>query len=144
MVVSPNLLCSGNSCDSKGLRSLDRVFLLTFVILVQTPRFTSNSTLTIKLLTSHQTPRSTPNSSYNIKLLTSHQTPRFTSNSTQHPSSSLQRYTIKRRPQPTSTVWTRPPRDGWRRGESSRQELPRKPSRGALSARVPAKTADND
>ena len=69
----------------------------------------------------------------------------FHAPSTQHPSSSLQRHLPRRYlphnyPQPTCTVWRHSPRDGWRSGEVSRAELPRKQCYGASSARVPAKT----
>jgi len=71
----------------------------------------------------HHTPRS------------KHHTPRFTSNSTQHQTPrSLHTTPIKlaTTPSPSNgtrnhdTVWTRPPRDGWRNGAVSRQNGKRK------------------
>ena len=138
MVVSPNLLCSGNSCDSKGLRSLGSVFLLPFVILVQKQHFN------IKLLTSPSySSLQTSYSTLHIKLHASHQTPRnikLHAPSTQHPSSSLQRHHHQTAPTTNEHRVDTITRDGWRSGKVSRAELPRKQCHGASSAGVPAKT----
>ena len=145
MVVSPNLLCSGNSCASKGLRSLGSVFLLPFVILVQKQHFNiklltspSYSSLQTSYPTPHQTPHFTSNSTLHIKLHASHQTPRSLHTTPIKLATTLHHQTT---PQPTSTVWTRYPRDGWRSGKVSRAELPPKQCHGASSAGVPAKRA---